>query len=206
MLLTEFLKIKKSTLKEAGKGLFTTIPIPKGKRIVEYLGKIKRKANSENTDLRYAFVVKPGYVIDAMHYKKGMAQYANDATGTGQIKNVKNNCSYERDGLRVFIKATKNIKANTELLVYYGKEYWIEEDELTFTNLKTHKMATPKKTVKKAAPKKAVKKATPKKAVKKAAPKKVVIKKAALKKSLPTKAAIKKATPSIKGKGGGKGG
>ncbi len=201
MLLTDYLKVKKSTLKGAGKGLFTTIPIPKGKRIVEYLGKIKRNANSNNTDLRYAFVVKPGYVIDAMHYKKGMAQYANDATGTGQIKNLKNNCSYERDGLRVFITATKNIKANTELLVYYGREYWIEEDELEFTNPKTHKMATPKKAVKKAAPKKTVKKAAPKKAAKKAAPKK-----AAPKKILPTKAAIKKATPSIKGKGGGKSG
>ncbi|MDP1843680.1 MAG: SET domain-containing protein [Sediminibacterium sp.] len=192
MLLSQYLKIKKSLLPSAGKGLFTTIRIAKGQRIVEYLGKIKRNANSENTDLRYAFVVKPGYVIDAMNYKKGIAQFANDATGTGRVKYLRNNCYYERDGLRVYITALKNIKANTELLCFYGKDYWIEDiDETENTNPKINTMATAKKTTKKAAPKKAVKKAAKKVAVKKVA-KKAVAKKPAAKKAT-KKAAPKKA-------------
>ncbi len=155
-------------------------------------------------------------MIDAMNYKKGIAQYANDATGTGQIKNLKNNAQYERDGLRVYITATKNIKAKTEILVYYGVEYWIEEEELE--NTKTNKMATAKKAAKKAAPKKAAKKVAVKKAVapkkaakkavapKKAAPKKAAKKvapKKAAKKAAPKKAA-KKLVPSRLGKSGNK--
>ena len=197
MLLSKYLKIKKSTLPGAGKGLFTTIPITKGQRIIEYLGKIKRNANSENTDLRYAFVVKPGYVIDAMNYKKGIAQYANDATGTGRVKYLRNNCYYERDDLRVFITALKNIRANAELLCFYCKDYWIEETEITNPN--TNTMAKAKKTTKKVAPKKAVKKAAKKVAVKKVAKKatakKVVAKKAA-KKAAPKKA-VKKAAKKV---------
>jgi len=199
VLLSQYLKIKKSTLLGAGKGLFTTIPIAKGQRIVEYLGKIKRNANSENTDLRYAFVVKPGYVIDAMNYKKGIAQFANDATGTGRVKYLRNNCYYERDGLRVYITALKNIKANMELLCFYGEDYWIEDNETENTNPKTNTMATAKKTTKKAAPKKAVKKAAKKvaakKVAKKATAKKSVAKKTA-KKVAPKKAA-KKATKKV---------
>ena len=78
-----------------------------------------------------AFIVKPGYAIDAMNYLKGIAQYANDATGTSQLKGVKNNCRYERDGLRVYIRSVLPIKAGDELLVFYGEEYWTEEGETT---------------------------------------------------------------------------
>ncbi len=187
MLLTQYLKIKKSTLPGSGKGLFTTIPIGKGQRIVEYLGKIKLNANSNNTDLRYAFVVKPGYVIDAMNYKKGIAQFANDATGTGRVKYLRNNCYYERDGLRVYITALKNIKANTELLCFYGKDYWIEDvDDNDNINPSNNTMATAKKTTKKVAVKKVEKKATAKKPI--------------------VKKAAKKVKPSTKGKSGKIGG
>ena len=210
MLLEQYLKIKKSSLPGAGKGLFTTIRIAKGQRIVEYLGKIKYNANSENTDLRYAFVVKPGYVIDAMNYKKGIAQFANDASGTGRIKNLKNNCYYERAALRVYITALKNIKANTEILCFYGKDYWIDDkEEKEIIKPKTNKMATAKKTTKKTAPKKAVKKVTKKVAVKKVAkkvdPKKTAPKKVASKK-VAVKKAVKKVKPSTKGKSGKTGG
>lgn len=213
MLLSQYLTIKKSSLPGAGKGLFTTIPIAKGQRIVEYLGKIKLNANSENTDLRYAFVVKPCYVIDAMNYKKGIAQFANDAKGTGRVKYLRNNCYYERDGLRVYITALKNIKTNTELLCFYGKDYWIEDKETENTNLTTNTMATAKKTTKKAAPKKVVKKATKKVAVKKVAKKataKKPVAKKATKQASPKKVAVKKLAkkvkPSTKGKSGKIGG
>ncbi len=40
-LFEKYLFIKKSKLPKAGKGLFTKIEIPKGKRIVEYKGKLR---------------------------------------------------------------------------------------------------------------------------------------------------------------------
>ncbi|WP_431210577.1 SET domain-containing protein [Puia sp. P3] len=39
-LLEKQLVVKRSTLKGAGKGLFTTRDIPRGKKIVEYKGKV----------------------------------------------------------------------------------------------------------------------------------------------------------------------
>ncbi|NCI46549.1 SET domain-containing protein [Sediminibacterium soli] len=216
-----YLVIKRSLLPGAGKGLFTRIAINGGTRIIEYKGVIRKKVRE--ADMPYAFVVRPGYLIDAKNYKDGIAQFANDATGTGQLTGVDNNCRYVRDGLKVFIEAKKNIRAGEELLVFYGRGYWVEEDDTNAAvkkniHLLTHKpdrMATAKKAAKKAAPKKPVKKPmakkTAKKAVKKAAKKKAAPKKAAkkvVKKAAPKKAVkkIAKKVPSRKGKSGKTGG
>jgi hypothetical protein len=40
------------------------------------------------------------------------------------LKKTTNNSRYVVDGKRVFIEATKNIDAGSEILVSYGKEYW----------------------------------------------------------------------------------
>jgi hypothetical protein len=180
----------------------------------------------------YTFVVKPDYLIDAKGYRHGIAHFANDATGTGRLEGTENNCRYERDGLRVFIQATKRIPAGSEILVFYGTDYWEEEDveygndqKLSSLTHKPYNMAKVKKAAKKAAPKKAMKKSAPKKAAKKSAkktakkatrksaPKKAAKKaapKKAAKKSAPKKAAKKtarkKVKPSKKGKSGKIGG
>jgi hypothetical protein len=48
--LEKYLKIKKSTLPNAGKGLFTTIEIRKGTMIVEYKGKIQKWSAVKHED------------------------------------------------------------------------------------------------------------------------------------------------------------
>ena len=57
-----------------------------------------------------------------------MGRYANDAKGIGRVEGLRNNAQYEiktRKGeKRVFIVATRTIKANDEVLVDYGKDYW----------------------------------------------------------------------------------
>jgi hypothetical protein len=63
-------------------------------------------------------------VIDALPYKKALARYANDARGISRIKGITNNSDYVEDGLRVYIESKKDIPANSEILVGYGKEYW----------------------------------------------------------------------------------
>jgi SET domain-containing protein len=119
------LQIKRSRLPKAGKGLFTTKPIRKGTRIVEYKGKITTwKEVDGDVDNPYIFYVKRNHVIDARPYKKAKARFANDARGTKKIKGLTNNAVYVEDGLRVFIEAKKDIPAGSEILVGYGKDYW----------------------------------------------------------------------------------
>ena len=125
-LLEKYLKVKRSTLPGAGKGLFTTKFIPKGTRIVEYKGKISswKDADHQNGGNGYIYYVKRYHVIDALPRPKALARYANDARGMTKIKGITNNSDYVEDGLRVFIESKKDIPANSEILVAYGKEYW----------------------------------------------------------------------------------
>jgi len=125
-LLEKYLVVKKSTLPGTGKGLFTKTFIPKGAKIVEYKGRIGKWKNIEKNpgENKYIFYVKRNHVIDAKPFKKALARYANDARGLKKIKGLVNNADYVEKGLRVFIKAKKDIPAGNEILVDYGKEYW----------------------------------------------------------------------------------
>jgi SET domain-containing protein len=125
-LLEKQLKIKTSVLPRAGKGLFTKKPIPKGSRITEYKGKITtwKEVNHQDGFNGYIYYIKRDHVIDAKRHKTALGRYANDARGLKKIKGITNNARYVQDGLRVFIEAKKNIPANSEILVDYGKEYW----------------------------------------------------------------------------------
>ena len=220
-LLEKYLFSKKSGIHSAGKGLFSSVTIKKGTSIVEYKGK-KKKSNSV-TDKSYAYNLSNEYVIDAKNYKKGLAHLANDANGLYREAGLRNNCRYVQIDMRVYIVATKNINAGSEILVDYGKKYWQplftylrnlikkekqSQKQFSSHSLKTKPMAKAKKAaIKKAAVKKAViKKAAVKKktAVKPSVEKKVAAPKKALK-----NAAVKKAIKSGKllmGKSGKSGG
>jgi uncharacterized protein len=122
----KILLVKKSGLPNAGKGLFTKIFIPAGTRIVEYKGKITTWKDVEHDEGKNAYIyyVKRNHVIDAGNRKSALARYANDAKGIARINGISNNAEYTEDGLRVYIKAIKDIKVGAEILVEYGKEYW----------------------------------------------------------------------------------
>lgn len=122
----KYLRIKKSILPKAGKGLFTTKPIPKGTLIAEYKGRITQWKDVDDKDKNnnYIFYVKKDHVIDARPYKKAKARYANDARGLERIPGITNNADYVEDGVRIFIEAKKDIPAGAEILVGYGKDYW----------------------------------------------------------------------------------
>jgi SET domain-containing protein len=125
-LLEKQLIVKRSTLKGAGKGLFTTKDIPKGKKIVEYKGKITRwkEVNDRKGMNGYIYYVTREHVIDAWETRDALARYANDAKGLLRTDGLNNNCTYRIEGLRVYIYAMRNIPAGSELFVGYGKEYW----------------------------------------------------------------------------------
>lgn len=120
------LYVKKSTLPNAGKGLFTKKFIPKGTRIVEYKGKTRtwKEVQADDKESPYIYYVTRNFVIDALNDKKAMARYANDARGLQRVKDINNNAEYVEDGTRVFIEAAKDIPAGGEIFVGYGPEYW----------------------------------------------------------------------------------
>lgn len=125
-LLEKFLVVKRSTLKGAGKGLFTTRDIPRGKKIVEYKGKVTtwKEVDSRDGLNGYIYYVNRHHVIDAAETKDALARYANDAKGLVKVDGLRNNCTYNIEGKRVYIVSMKNIPAGSELFVGYGKEYW----------------------------------------------------------------------------------
>jgi SET domain-containing protein len=137
-LLNKYLFVKKSTLPNAGKGLFTKVFIPKGTRVTEYKGQVLTwKEVEKMADYRngYVFYFTKNYVIDAWKTKKGLAHYANDAKGLTKVEGLKNNCEYDTEKKRCFVVAMRDIPAGSEILVGYGPEYWqvirynIKQDE-----------------------------------------------------------------------------
>ena len=149
-LLEKQLFVKKSTLPAAGKGLFTRKFIPKGTRIVEYKGRTRtwKEVKADKDESPYIYYVKRNFVIDALNDKGALARYANDAGGLQRVKDIKNNAEYVEDGVRVFIEAAKDIPANSEIFVSYGKEYWqvirhnmrVDEKERKKLNGNAHKV------------------------------------------------------------------
>jgi len=118
--------VKRSTLKGAGKGLFTKMDIPRGTKIVEYKGKVStwKEVDSHEGLNGYIYYVNRQHVIDARPARGAVARYANDARGIVRSQGVNNNCTYIIEGLKVYIKSMRHIPAGSELLVGYGKEYW----------------------------------------------------------------------------------
>jgi uncharacterized protein len=124
-LLEKELEIKTSTIPDAGKGLFTKIPIARGTRIVEYKGTVTTwDAVKDDPTNSYVYFLKPNHVIDARHHPKSLARYVNDAMGLVRSKSRTNNARFVNDGLRVYIAATRDIQAGEEIFVEYGTKYW----------------------------------------------------------------------------------
>lgn len=102
-----------------GKGVFATADIPRGSRIIEYLGEIvswdeaQRRHPHDPKDPNHTFYfhVDDGHVIDAL-YGGNDARWINHSCAP--------NCrADERDG-RIFIVARRLIQAGEELNYDYG--------------------------------------------------------------------------------------
>ena len=150
-LLENQLFVKKSTLPNAGKGLYTKKFIPKGTRIVEYKGRItKWKEVKDSWDNGYIYSINNNHVIDAKRTLSALARYANDARGIVRVKGVTNNCNYINDGLKAYIESVRDIPAGAEIFVSYGKEYWdVQRENLKIDKKKMADKAKKKSTKKK---------------------------------------------------------
>jgi SET domain-containing protein len=119
------LYVGRSNIPGSGRGLFTRVAINKGDLVIEYTGKI-RKWDDVRTDALnfYIYFVNDDHVIDAKEDQQSLARYANDAKGLTKVKGLENNSRFVNLDNRIFIQATKNIPAHTEILVEYGEGYW----------------------------------------------------------------------------------
>lgn len=124
-LLEKWLRVRKSKLPKAGKGLFTTIAISKGDRIVEYKGKIEKWKDVKYEDATngYLLHINNQTVIDGRS-SKTFGRYANDARGHTRVLGLRNNAEFVTEGRRCFMEAIRNIPKGEEIFVDYGRAYW----------------------------------------------------------------------------------
>ena len=113
----KFYKIKKSNIDLNGKGLYAAKNIKKGTKIINYVGKIITKKQTEksekfdNSKPIYLFNLNNKYDLDG-----------DVSWNTARLINhsCSNNCDYEGSGLKVWVIAIKDIKKNEELTCDYG--------------------------------------------------------------------------------------
>jgi uncharacterized protein len=119
------LYVDNSSIPSAGKGLFTSRDIEKGELVMEYTGEITtwEQVRHDAGNL-YIYFVNEDYVINAKEHPDAIARYANDAHGLTRVEGLHNNCRFVNINGKIFIKATKLIRAGSEILVDYGKSYW----------------------------------------------------------------------------------
>ena len=113
-------RVKKSNIDRNGKGLYATQDIKEGTRIIDYVGKIITKKQTEeserfdNSKPIYLFNLNNRYDLDG-DLKSNIARLINHSCS--------NNCDYEGKGLKLWVVAIKNIKKNEELTCDYGFSY-----------------------------------------------------------------------------------
>lgn len=102
----------------AGLGLFAEEAIPKGKRIIEYVGNILTDVSDEDTPNNlYIFNISRHVDIDGSP-RWNIARYANHSCRPNAESAIKKG--------HVWLVAKRNIAPGEEICYDYGKEYWNE--------------------------------------------------------------------------------
>jgi len=113
-------KVKKSNIDRKGHGLYATKNIKEGTIIINYVGKIITKKQTETSDKFnnakpiYLFNLNNRYDLDG-----------DVSWNTARLINhsCSNNCDYDGKGLKLWITTTKDIKKGEELTCDYGFSY-----------------------------------------------------------------------------------
>lgn len=94
-----------------GLGLFTLVPVPAGKRLIEYTGLLITAEEAHKSRSKYLFEVDEQRAIDGSA-RSNMAHYINHS------------CRPNAEGLssrrRICIWSKKAIKAGEEITIHYG--------------------------------------------------------------------------------------
>ena len=120
-------RIKKSNIDRKGRGLYATQNIKEGTRIINYVGKIITKKQTEDSEKFdkskpiYLFNLNSRYDLDG-----------DVSWNTARLINhsCSNNCDYEGKGLKLWVTAIKDIEKGEELTCDYGFSF--DEDYKQF--------------------------------------------------------------------------
>ncbi len=99
----------------SGKGVFALEEIPRGKRIIEYIGRNVPVDKQDTITGRYLFVTGRKKMIDG-NITENTARFINHS--------CRPNCEADGPSGRVFIYSKRKIKAGEELTYDYGDEYF----------------------------------------------------------------------------------
>lgn len=133
-----YIKIKKSTIKGAGKGVFATCMIPKGTRLGFYKG-VCTQPGSESPSSAYlmdiSFGGKSYVVIDANNEKRSnWTRFVNCPEKASHA-----NVIFRQYGKIMYYIADKNISKGDELFVWYGEDYVNQSLKQYFSGFKPSK-------------------------------------------------------------------
>ena len=113
-------RIKKSNIDRRGRGLYATKDIKAGTKIIDYVGNIITKKQTENSDKFdnakpiYLFNLNSRYDLDGA-VSWNLARLINHSCS--------NNCDYEGKGLKIWIITIRDIKKDEEITCDYGFSY-----------------------------------------------------------------------------------
>ena len=98
-----------------GLGLVTLDAIPRGACVIEYTGRPATPAEQKANTAKYLFWTSDTTMING-NVRSNTARYINHA--------CRPNCEVDLKNRRIYIFATRNIKAGEELTYDYGDEYF----------------------------------------------------------------------------------
>jgi len=117
------LRIKQSTVPNAGMGLFAAKPLTRN-FFIDYTGD-RVPLESEDDGGAYFLQIYRDQAIDAARTNCGEGRWVNDPRGTDSTANAKFVIHTPRGGLRVAgLRTTRPILKGEEILVKYGVGYW----------------------------------------------------------------------------------
>ena len=124
----QHLRIKPSTIRGAGMGLFTTVPRRAHRMVAPYTGEYVTKPD-DNYGGDYVISLNappdapPFKYVDARRTTDGAGRFSNSARRRDRRTN-NSHLSANRNMRDAKVVATRNIPANTEVLTRYGNDYW----------------------------------------------------------------------------------
>lgn len=98
-----------------GLGLFATLPIAAGRRIIRYVGPILTSAEVEQRTGRYFFSIDEEYAVDGSA-RTNLARYVNHS--------CRPNAEAFVEGKRIWIWSKRPIEPGEQITINYGREYF----------------------------------------------------------------------------------
>ncbi|WP_415323514.1 SET domain-containing protein [Candidatus Pelagibacter sp. Uisw_127] len=119
-LMMKLYRIQKSDIDKKGRGLYAAKDINEGTRIIDYVGKIITKKQTEETE-RFDNA-KPIYLFN-LNKKYDMDGDVSWNPARLINHSCSNNCDYNGTGLKLWVVAIKDIKKGEEITADYGFSY-----------------------------------------------------------------------------------